>query len=143
MMNKTASKIVLFFILATSSVYAAETGSSTLVIPSGKWWNMPEMAKKINLTEPEKKKLDELYIVFHRKLIDHKAVIDKLWLDIDTRFDKEEFDESAVLEQFKKHEEERSAIATERFRFLVNVRKILGRERYQRLKSLYEELSKR
>lgn len=143
MVKKTLTEILVLLFLVTPFVYAAESNPTTLVIPPGKWWSMPEMAKKINLTEPEKKKLDELYIVFHRKLIDHKAVMDKLWLDIDTRFDKEEFDESAILEQFKKHEAERSAIATERFRFLVNVRKILGRERYQRLKAFYEELSKR
>jgi Spy/CpxP family protein refolding chaperone len=143
MMNKTVGKIVLLLILATSSVYAAETGSSTLVIPSGKWWNMPEVAKKVNLTEAEKKKLDDLYVVFHRNLIDRKAVMDKLWLDIDTLFDKEEFNESAVLGQFKKHEAERSAMAGERFQFLVNVRKILGRERYERLKSLYEDYSRK
>jgi hypothetical protein len=143
MVKKTLTEILVLLFLVTPFVYAAESSPTTLVIPPGKWWSMPEMAKKINLTEPEKKKLDELYIVFHRKLIDHKAVMDKLWLDIDARFDKEELDESAILEQFKKHEAERSAIATERFRFLVNVRKILGRERYQRLKALYEELSKR
>ena len=74
MMKKTVSELLLLLVLATSSVYAAETGSSTLVIPSGKWWNMPEMAKKINVTEAEKKKLDDLYIVFHRNLIDRKAV---------------------------------------------------------------------
>jgi hypothetical protein len=104
---------------------------------------MPEVAKKVNLTEAEKKKLDDLYVVFHRNLIDRKAVMDKLWLDIDTLFDKEEFNESAVLGQFKKHEAERSAMAGERFQFLVNVRKILGRERYERLKSLYEDYSRK
>jgi Spy/CpxP family protein refolding chaperone len=131
-----------FILLIPTMVYAAET-EQALVIPSGKWWSMPEMAKKINLTEPEKKKLDDLYIVFYRKLIDRRAVMEKLWLDIDTLFDREEFNESAVLEQFKKHEAERSAIATDRFQFLVDVRKILGRERYQRLKALYKELSKK
>ena len=131
-----------FILLIPTMVYAAET-EQALVIPSGKWWSMPEMAKKINLTEPEKKKLDDLYIVFYRKLIDRRAVMEKLWLDIDTLFDREEFNESAVLEQFKKHEAERSAIATDRFQFLVDVRRILGRERYQRLKTLYKELSKK
>jgi Spy/CpxP family protein refolding chaperone len=143
MVKKTLTEILVLLFLVTPFVYAAESSPTTLVIPPGKWWSMPEMAKKINLTEPEKKKLDDLYIVFYRKLIDRRAVMEKLWLDIDTLFDREEFNESAVLEQFKKHEAERSAIATDRFQFLVDVRKILGRERYQRLKALYKELSKK
>jgi hypothetical protein len=143
MMKKTLIKLLVLSFLAIPPVYAVESGPTALVVPPGKWWNMPEMAKKINLTETEKKRLDDLYMVFHRKLIDHKAAMDKLWLDIDALFDKEEFNEPAVLEQFKKHETERSEIATDRFQFLVNVRKILGRERYRHLKTLYEEYSKK
>jgi len=133
--------LLLFFVIP--SIYAAESGSTTLSIPVGKWWTVPELAEQLNLKEAEKKKLDDLYIVFHRRLIDRKAVMEKLWLDIDTLLGKEEFNESAALEQFRKLEAERSAIAMDRFQFLVTVRKILGRGRYERLKALFEASSKK
>ena len=42
------------------------------------------------------------------------------------------------MEQFKRVESARNCLATERFSFLIQVRKILGFERYQNLKMLYE-----
>jgi len=142
MTRGTLRALLAFFLLIPTIVCAVETEQS-FVIPPGKWWNAPEIAKQLNLSEAEKKKLDDHYIAFHRMLIDRKAIMDKLWLDIDTLCNREELNESAIMEQFRKVEAERSIVATDRFQFLLNVRKILGRERYQRLKALYKELSKK
>ena len=51
----------------------------------------------------------------------------------------EPLDEKAVNRQFARLEKARSQLASERSRFLVEVRKILGHNRFQRLKQIYRQ----
>jgi len=44
------------------------------------------------------------------------------------------------MEQFKRLEKGRTSLATERFNFLMDVRKTLGFERFQRIKMLHGKL---
>ena len=99
-------------------------------IPPGKWWLMPGVAEKFDLKETEKKELNDLYIQSRRSLIDLKSTLHK------ERF---ELDEASVMSQFKKLEAARANISTERFEVLLKVRKILGHERYQKLKMSFRE----
>ena len=49
-------------------------------------------------------------------------------------------DEAAVMEQFKKLERARGNLSTERFNFILGVRKTIGLERFQRLKMFHQKL---
>jgi len=48
-------------------------------------------------------------------------------------------DEPSVMDQLGKMQEARAGLYAERFRVLLQVRKILGFERYQSLKLLFKE----
>lgn len=108
-------------------------------IPPGKWWLMPGVAEKFDLKETEKKELNDLYIQSRRSLIDLKSTLHKERFELDVMLDKETLDEAAVMSQFKKLEAARAKISTERFEVLLKVRKILGHERYQKLKMSFRE----
>ena len=106
-------------------------------IPSGKWWRMPRLSEGLDLSNPEKQALDDLFVDSRRKLIDLKSVVEKERFELETLLEKETLDEAAAMEQLKRLEKARSDLAGERFRFLLQVRKTLGFERYQQLKSLF------
>jgi Spy/CpxP family protein refolding chaperone len=103
-------------------------------MPMGKWWENPETAKKLNLSDAEKAKLKEAFNNSHRKLIDLKSNVEKQRFELGNLLDKKTLDEAAVMQQFTKLEKARTELSRERFGFLVEVRKILGQERYQTLK---------
>ena len=106
-------------------------------MPLGKWWRMPHVAEQLNLSGREKEHLDDLFIQSRRKLIDLSSAVEKERLELGILMDKETLDEDAVLGQFKKLEQARDHLVSERFRFLLEVRKILGAERFQSLKTLF------
>jgi Spy/CpxP family protein refolding chaperone len=103
-------------------------------LPMGKWWESPEMAKKLNLSDAEKAKLKGAFEESHRKLIKLKSNVETERFELGNLLDKKTLDEAAVMQQFTKLEKGRTELARERFSFLLEVRKVLGQERYQVLK---------
>ena len=108
-------------------------------MPLGKWWRMPHVAEQLNINGREKEQLDDLFIQTRRKMIDLKSAVEKERLELGILMDKETLDEDAVRGQFKKLGQARAHLAAERFRFILAVRKILGAERFQGLKTLFWE----
>ncbi|MDY7033571.1 MAG: periplasmic heavy metal sensor [Thermodesulfobacteriota bacterium] len=105
----------------------------------GRWWRMPKAAEKLGIKDKEKKELDDLYVKSHRLMIDLKSSVEKERFELDNLIDQENLDENAIMDQFKKLEGARAYLATERFHFLLQVRKILGPERYRNLKMTFKE----
>ena len=111
-------------------------------MPTGKWWRYPRLANKLNLSDEEIRRLDEQFLETRRGLIELKSRVEKERFELENLLEAETLNEAAVMEQFKRVEKERFELSTERFRFLIQLRKILGFERLQKLKMVYE-LSRR
>jgi Spy/CpxP family protein refolding chaperone len=105
----------------------------------GKWWHLPGVEKDLDLKEQEKKELDSLFVESRRSLLDLKSVLEKERFELDNLMEQPALEEGAAVKQFEKLEKARAALAAERFRFLLGVRKILGSVRYQSLKMLFRE----
>ena len=97
------------------------------------------MNKRISLSDEEKSKLDELFLQSRRKLIDLKRDVGRERLEFEYLMEREALDEPAVMKQFDKLEGALNALSTERFRFLLQVRKTVGFERFQKLKVMHRE----
>ncbi len=134
---KKVTIFALIYLFAVSGIGLAKGpgGMGELEIPHGKWWRMPEVAKKLDLTSKEQQKLNDLFVQSRRQLIDLKSNVEKEKLELEMILDQQNFDESACMDQFKKFEHARANLANERFRFLVEVRKLLGLDRYRQLKT--------
>ena len=107
-------------------------------MPSGKWWQMEEEVKELNITEEEQEKLDELYIGNRRRMIDIKGAVEIEQLEFETLLEKKELDEKAVRAQFRKLHDARGEMSEVRFGFILEVRKLLGYDRFQQLKSKFK-----
>ncbi len=109
-------------------------------MPLGKWWHNPRVSEQLNLNEEQKRKLDEIFVESRRKLIDLKSSVEKEQFELENLLESEMLDEAAVMEQFKRLEKARVNLNTERFNFILEVRKTIGLERFQRLKMLHEKM---
>lgn len=136
-MRRFAILTTLGLLLALLPAAGLAQGPPSALSFPGKWWRMPEASKDLNLTEEEKTKLDSMYLEFHSMLIQARADRDKAKLILDDLLEKETLDEKAVFEQLDKANEINTRMNTERFRFLVEVRKLLGLERYTVLKGFF------
>lgn len=108
-----------------------------LTMPPGKWWKMPKLAEALSLSNEEQGKLDNLFIQNRRQLIDLKSGLERQKFELELVLDNKNFDETACMNQFRKLQDARANLAAERFKYVVEVRKLLGLDRFQKIKSNY------
>ena len=111
--------------------------------PAGRWWRLPQVAAQLNLSEQEKQQLDSLYLENRKKLIDLKSSLERERLVLEDIMDNEPLNEQQAFEQFRKLNKVRSILVEERFRYFLEVRKIIGSDRFQKLKLLADAFRKR
>jgi len=111
--------------------------------PAGKWWRLPRVVERLNLSPEEQRKLDDLFSRNRRKLIRLKSRVEEERFALEELLEREQLDESAIMDQFRKLERARSKLAEERFMFLLGVRKIVGFERFEQLKGMYKRFQQR
>lgn len=114
-------------------------GHAEAQVPAGRWWHMPAVTKKLALTDDQVKQLDEQFVQNHLKLIELKSALEKERFELQNILDRDNLDEKAAFDQFSRVENSRSKLNTERFSFLLNVRKIIGLERFQHLEMIVNE----
>jgi Spy/CpxP family protein refolding chaperone len=112
-------------------------------MPPGRWWRQPRIADRLNLNEDQKRRLDDRFYSNRRRLIELKGALEREQLEVRRLLEKEPMDEAAVMTQFKNMDEARGRLARERFYFVVEIRKILGYERFQRLENMFGQFKPR
>ena len=112
-------------------------------MPPGRWWRVPKIAEKLDITAEEKNRFDKMFSANRRNLIDAKFLLEKEQFELENLMDEEPLDEKAVMDQFKRLEQARGALAAERFHFLLKIRQILGYNRFQQLKTMFREFKEK
>jgi Spy/CpxP family protein refolding chaperone len=95
------------------------------------------VSERLDLTDEHKSQLDRLFIENRRNLIELRSRLETEQLNLAELLDREPFDESALMAQYRKLESARSRLAAERFQYLLEVRRILGSDRFRRLEAIY------
>jgi Spy/CpxP family protein refolding chaperone len=140
------NRIAMVFICLVfmSSTAAAQGGSEgprkRAGVPIGKWWQNPAAVKNLSLTQTETDTLDTEFNNRVRKFMEFKHAIELEQFDMERMMEGKALDESALMTQFNKLESARADLSRERFQYLVQVRKILGSERFQKIKSFRERM---
>ncbi len=132
--------LVCFFTLTGIGFSGMQRDKAGMKLPAGKWWRIPRIVQANNITPEEQSQLDSLYVQNRRKMIDLKSVLEKELLELELVFDETSFDADACMDRYRKVQNARTTLALERFKFVVEVRKLLGFERFQQLKERYRQL---
>ena len=134
LMLRHVFSFMLLVFLVNLPVTAASQG-----VPAGKWWYNTKIQKNLNLSQNEINQLDKLFAKSRRKLIKLKSEVEHEQFELDQLLGKKKVNDAEVEKQFKKLEKARNKLANERLQFVVGVRNILGRDRFQQLKSNYKK----
>ena len=118
---------LLVFVVSPAMVMAKD-------FPPGKWWHNPQASEKLNLSDKEIKMLDEKFVDSRRRLIKLKSIVESEQFEVDNLFDSENINQKEAMKQFDKLGQAKKNLSTERFRLLLEVRNILGLERFRQLK---------
>ena len=135
-------RINIFTIMATVIFLLMFNDHAQAQVPPGRWWHMPGIASKIGLSDAETSQLDSMFVKNRLQLIDLKSAVEKEQFKLQNLFDAASFDEKKAEDQFAKVQAARSMLGAARFSFLLEVRKLLGKDRFQQLEGLMEEFRK-
>jgi len=122
--------LVLLVVFLPATVLAQE-------MMHGKWWNDSSMADELQLTDNEKKVLDDKYIEGRRKMIDLKSAVERERLELDLALDTRGANKAQINEQYDRLEKARTELSKARFNLLIEMREIVGVERFQTLKDMH------
>ena len=128
--TKTWFAMLLLVVFLPSTIMAQE-------MMHGKWWNNSSMADELKLTESEKKRLDEKYIEGRRKMIDLKSAVEKERLELDFALERQDTDKTRIKDHYDRLEKARTELSKARFGLLIEMRDIIGVERFQTLKQMH------
>ena len=131
MLNKKVwSVLAVLLLFFPSGIFAQD-------MMDGKWWQSKRVAESLEITDAEKRQLNETYTASRRELITLKSNVEKERFELDNLLDRGDSKKETVLDQYNRLEAARSELSKERFNLLLDVREIVGIERYQQLKVMY------
>ncbi len=103
--------------------------------PGGKWWDNPEMVKKLSLTAEQQKKMDDVFQQSKLKLIDMQAALQKDEVILDGLMRGPQLDDSKILPSVDRIAQDRAELEKADARFLLGIRHLLTPEQWTQLQA--------
>lgn len=125
-----------FFLTSTGFAKMGGPGGHGM-LPPGKWWHMPKMVERLKITDDEKTSLDQLFMEKRKSMIKVKSEMESKKLELEAIMEKDPFDEDSALKQFEAMHVTGQQMMQNRFKFVLEVRKLLGKDRFMQLKSQF------
>jgi Spy/CpxP family protein refolding chaperone len=132
MLNKSLALLAAIVVLLFPAICRAKE------VPPGRWWHLPYFADQLSITDKEKDELDKLFDYNRNRLAELKTQMEAEKAELLKTIDQEHLNETSALTKMTKLESTRTLLAATRFSYSLEVRKLLGYERYQRMKTLYK-----
>ena len=104
-----------------------------------RWWNTPKYMEALKLTDGDIQQLNQVYETSSLDMIELKGQVEAARLKLQYMMEKENLDEPAMEAQYNHLEEARAALGKARFAFFVQVRKIIGPQRFSQLMEIFKE----
>ncbi len=106
---------------------------------TGRWWNDPQMVQQLNLTDQQKKQMDDIYLQHRLKLIDLFANLQKQETLLHPMIEADQPDEAKILSQIDAVAQARADLEKANARMLFDIRKTLTPDQWQKLKTMRSE----
>lgn len=128
--------IVALAVMA-SALWAILPAAAGQINTAAKWWRTPQIASQLHLSGNEIQRLDRLHLQMQQRITNQRNEINQAKLMIDNLMNRKPLNEKALQKQYARLGKAQTAIANEKSQFLVEVRKLLGRDRFQQLRQIF------
>jgi Spy/CpxP family protein refolding chaperone len=103
--------------------------------PPGMWWKNPDIAQKLNLTDDQKKKMDDIFQQSRLQLIDLKANVEKQEAQLEPMLAANPPDTNKVLAQIDLVAAARAELEKAVARMLLSIRGVLTADQWAKLQA--------
>lgn len=105
----------------------------------GRWWNDPQMAQQLGLTDQQKHRMDDIFLQHRLRLIDLNAALEKQEVLLGPMIEADQPDEAKILAQIDTVAQARADLEKANARMLFDLRKTLTPDQWKKLKTLRAE----
>lgn len=99
----------------------------------GAWWKNSETIKQLNITDAQRKQLEQTFMDYRMKLIDLRADAERQELKLQPLMDADQVDENAISQQLDAVIASRGRLEKAHAMMNVNMRKVLTVEQWKKL----------
>jgi Spy/CpxP family protein refolding chaperone len=103
--------------------------------PPGRWWNDPDISKRVGLSADQIKKMDDIFTANRLKLIDRFAAVQKEEIIMEPLVAADPPDENRLLAQIDKVAQARAELEKANARMLLELRGQLTHDQWMKLQS--------
>ena len=107
--------------------------------PQGRWWNDPAMVQKLQLTDDQRKSMDEILLSHREQLVDLRGAVEKAELAMEPLMSDDQPNESKILAQIDKVAQARAELEKANARFLLAIRAKLTPDQWKQLQAARAE----
>lgn len=107
----------------------------------GRWWNNPQVAQQIGLTDDQKAKMDDIFQQNRLQLIDLHAALQKQEVLLRPMLEADQPDESKVLSQIDAIAQARAELEKANARMLFGIRKVLTPDQWKKLQAMHSRMA--
>jgi Spy/CpxP family protein refolding chaperone len=107
-------------------------------VPDGKWWKRPRVAKELALTPDQTKQIDDIFARDRPRLIDLKADLQKKQFSLQQAID-QEAERDELERRIDAVEDARKDLQKTRALMVLDMKKVLSPEQWDRLKQMRDE----
>lgn len=101
--------------------------------PSGKWWDNPEMVKRLGITADQQKKMDDVWQQSRLKLIDLSATLEKEEVVMEGLMRGPQLDDAKILPAVDRIAQARAELEKANARLMLAIRHALTPEQWEKL----------
>lgn len=118
---------------------AASATAQPLGLPPGKWWHLPGVVERLELSTDQQDRLDAIFRRSAPELIDLKADVEKKAIALRGELDRTELDAGAVAAAASRLNEARGALFNRELMLLVEMRSVLQDPQWRKLRHALEQ----
>lgn len=105
----------------------------------GRWWDNPNVAQQIGLTDDQKKKMDDIFQQHKLQLIDLKAAVEKQEAIMEPLVQADQPDEAKILSQIDAIAQARAELEKANARMLLGIRTVLTPDQWKKVRAVVHE----
>ncbi len=103
--------------------------------PHGRWWNNPDLVKKLSLTPDQQKKMEVIYEQSRPSLMDLLANVRKEEMAMEPLLSADQPDEGKILAQIDRTAAARAELEKANARMLLGLRRVLTPDQWKTLQA--------
>ena len=102
----------------------------------GRWWDNPNVAQQIGITDDQKKKMDDIFQQHKLQLIDLKAAVEKQETIMEPLIQADQPDEAKILSQIDAIAQARAELEKANARMLLSIRTQLTPDQWKKVRAM-------